>query len=89
MHLLTSSNTISYERRVYAMLDMIGDIGGFYDAMVLAFSLIMSNYSPNLFLASVISSIFRVAFDDGSGEGGEKVSSSELKNYQRKNKYKD
>ena len=59
-----SSNAVSHERRVYALLDMVGDLGGFNDAIVILFSLLLGNYSPNLFFKSVIKAVFRVDTDD-------------------------
>jgi len=59
-----SSNAVSHERRVYALLDMVGDLGGFNDAIVIFFSLLLGNYSPNLFFKSVIKAVFRVDTDD-------------------------
>lgn len=59
-----SSKSVSHERKVYALLDMIGDLGGFSDAIVISFSLLLGNYSPNLFFKSVIKAVFRVDTDD-------------------------
>ena len=42
------------------MLDFIGDVGGFNDAISLMIEFIMSNYTGNLLLASLIKSFFKV-----------------------------
>ena len=55
-----SFNSFSHERHVYALLDMVGDIGGLTDATVLIFSALMGSYSPNLLGRSIIEAVFRV-----------------------------
>jgi len=55
-----SSKSIAHERKVYALLDSFGDIGGFSDAVLPVFKLIMGLYTPNFFFGSVIASLFKV-----------------------------
>jgi len=64
MGLFLSSKSISHERRVYAMLDMFGDVGGFRDAVILLFRTILGSYSPSLFFASVLQAVFWVDTED-------------------------
>ena len=44
-----SSKQIKRTRKVYQLLDMLGDIGGFFDAVFMIFELLMSYYAPGLF----------------------------------------
>jgi len=64
MDITLSSKSISHERRVYALLDMFGDVGGFSDAIMMLFSTILGGYSPSLFFASVLQAVFRIDTDD-------------------------
>jgi hypothetical protein len=41
-------------------MDMMGEVGGFNDALFLIFELFMSYYAPTLFMQSLIKSIFLV-----------------------------
>jgi hypothetical protein len=48
------------ERRVYSILDMIGDIGGFNDALILMFKVIVSTFTGSMFYMDLIPSLFTV-----------------------------
>ena len=43
----------NYERQVYTFMTLIGDIGGFYGAILTIPSLILSNYSKTMFESSL------------------------------------
>ena len=45
-----SGRQVLWSRKVYQLLDMIGDIGGFNDALVMIFESFMGYYAPVLFL---------------------------------------
>ena len=55
-----SSKQIKKTRKVYQLLDMIGDIGGFSDAIFMIFEFLMGSYAPGLFMSSLIKSLYRV-----------------------------
>ena len=46
-----------YERQVYTFLQLLGDFGGFYGAIVMAPSFILSFYSPKMFDSDLISTV--------------------------------
>jgi len=60
IYVQASSKSISHERRVYAILDAFGDVGGFSEIILIIFGALIGSYSPNLFFRSVIRSVFRV-----------------------------
>jgi len=39
---------------------MLGDIGGFSDAIVLICSILLGNYTPRLYLNSILKNVFKV-----------------------------
>ena len=41
-------------------MEMLGDIGGFQDAILIVFGALMGSYTPNLFTTSIIKSFFRI-----------------------------
>ena len=41
-------------------MDLIGEVGGFNDALFLIFEFFMSYYAPTLFMQSLVKSIFKV-----------------------------
>jgi len=47
---------------------MIGEIGGFNDAIMLIFEFAMSFYVPGLFIASFVKSVFLLDQLDGSSK---------------------
>jgi hypothetical protein len=55
-----ASKGFTQERRVYSLLDMIGDIGGFNDALVLIFKLIVTTFTGSMFYMDLIPSLFTV-----------------------------
>jgi hypothetical protein len=50
----------SQERRVYSLLDMIGDIGGFNDALVLIFNVIVTTFAGSMFYMDLIPNLFNI-----------------------------
>lgn len=58
--LMVSEKSNTTERHVYKLLEFIGDIGGFNDALVLVLEFFMAFYSPPFFAASLVKSLFLV-----------------------------
>jgi len=58
MELYQSPKKFTHERTVYSFLNMIGDIGGFADAITIAFTFVMSFYSPALLNRSLLKKMF-------------------------------
>ena len=54
MELYQSPRKFTHERTVYSLLDTIGDIGGFADAIKYMLTFIMSFYSPALLNRSLV-----------------------------------
>jgi len=44
-----SYNKVNYERRIYSFFDMLGDVGGLNDALVLIFSYVLRIFTPVFF----------------------------------------
>jgi len=61
-----SARHITYERTSYQLLDMIGEVGGFNDAIMLIIEFAMSFYVPGLFVASFVKSVFLLDQLEGS-----------------------
>jgi len=55
-----SPKTQNYERNVYTVLNMLGDIGGFNDALVIICTLLTSQFVPAFFAADFIQSAFKL-----------------------------
>jgi hypothetical protein len=41
-------------------MDLIGEVGGFNDALFLIFEFVMSYYTPTLFIQSLVKSMFQI-----------------------------
>ncbi len=54
-----------YERRTYSLLDMIGDVGGFTEALYVLSMLMVTMFAQKMFNASQIRDLFHVRIDTG------------------------
>ena len=54
---------IEYERVIYSFFDMVGDIGGFGEAVYIFCLILVSGYANRMFIASVIRDMFKVRLD--------------------------
>ena len=54
---------IEYERRVYHFFDLLGDVGGFFEALYVLSQLAVSGIASKLMFASMIRDIFQVRID--------------------------
>ena len=52
-----------YSRRIYSVLDLFGDLGGFAEAMVILGSVFVTSIASRMFLASLIRDIYHVRVD--------------------------
>ena len=53
-----SERSVIHQRTVYKLLDFVGDIGGFHDALLLLIELAMAYYTPTFFTSSAIKTFF-------------------------------
>jgi len=49
-----------YERTVYSVMDLLGDVGGFNDAVEEITQVLVGLLTPGIFLTSQIKSIFNI-----------------------------
>ena len=61
-----TNRVIEYERVIYSFFEMAGDIGGFGEFLNISFILMLSGYANRMFLASVISDMFKVRLSTGN-----------------------
>ena len=61
-----TNRVIEYERVIYSFFEMAGDIGGFGQFLKVTFVLMFSGYANRMFLASVISDMFKVRLSTGN-----------------------
>ena len=52
-----------YERRVYHFFDLLGDVGGFFEALYILSHLCVGGIASRLLFASIIRDIFHVRID--------------------------
>ena len=52
-----------YERRVYHFFDLLGDVGGFFEALYVLSHLVVGGIASRLLFASMIRDIFHVRID--------------------------
>lgn len=52
-----SNKKNSYERTAYTFLTLLGDFGGFNDAIIFLISLFMSSYSSKIYAAHIASEL--------------------------------
>ena len=55
-------NKSIYKREAYTVLNLLGDFGGFSDALALIFGLFFSFYSTNMFKATIAGEIPHASF---------------------------
>jgi hypothetical protein len=48
------------ERRVYQLLDFVGDIGGFFDAIKIIVEFVLSFYTGQFFMVSFVKNLFKI-----------------------------
>jgi len=51
-------------RRVYSLLDCLGDVGGLYDALFLISAFVVGTLPSDLFMAKLLRTLFRIASTD-------------------------
>jgi len=49
------------DRRVYSILDFLGDIGGLYDAVTMIAAFFISSFANDLFVVWVLKTLFQIA----------------------------
>jgi len=59
--LTSDSKTVT--RRIYSLFDMLGDVGGLNDALVLITSVILSGFTPAWFDVAKAKAIFKYRTD--------------------------
>ena len=47
------------KRKVYTILDMVGDIGGLYDGLIIITSFILTLYNTSAFDSALVANIFK------------------------------
>ena len=52
-----SDNITYYERKAYTFMDLLGDFGGFNDAIIFILSTIFAGYSSRMFEASIATTL--------------------------------
>jgi len=52
-----------YERRVYSLFDLIGDVGGFSEALYVVSMFVVSIFATKMFKAAQIRDLFHVRID--------------------------
>ena len=52
-----------FERRVYHFFDLLGDVGGFFEALYILSYLFVTGFASRLLFASIIRDIFHVRID--------------------------
>ena len=68
------SNRVNhYERVIYSVFDMLGDIGGFGEAIYFGCLILVSFYANRMYFASVIRDIFKVRLDTHGAQISELV----------------
>ena len=55
IELLLSDQKFEYERKVYTLMTLIGDIGGFQGAIIILPAFLLSFYTPKMFEAQLLS----------------------------------
>jgi hypothetical protein len=72
--LFLNDEKVIYDRRVYSILDLLGDIGGIIGAIEIVFSLLISGYADRNFSNSLVKVNFQYLFngeEDSDGKGNE------------------
>ena len=54
------SKTTSYQRQVFGLLDLFGNIGGVNEVLEIAGSLIVGLFSGKIFIFSILSALYQV-----------------------------
>ena len=52
-----SDNITYYERKAYTFMDLLGDFGGFNDAIIFIVSTVFATYSARMFEASIATTL--------------------------------
>lgn len=52
------AETINHERKIYALFDLLGDIGGVMEFLVIGFSLFILPFAEHLFILAATKEIF-------------------------------
>ena len=55
--IVLDNNKDYYERSAYTFLTLLGDFGGFNDAIFFLISLFLSSYSAKMYMATVVTQI--------------------------------
>jgi hypothetical protein len=70
--LFLNDEKVIYGRRVYSILDLLGDIGGIIGAIEIVFSLLISGYADKNFSNELVKDNFQYLHkDDGNSKGNE------------------
>ena len=58
-----SNRVNEYERVIYSIFDMAGDVGGFAEFIYIACLVVTSSYASRMFFGKVMSEMFRIRLD--------------------------
>jgi len=61
IHLSMSQSIIISDRRVYSILDCLGDVGGLYDAVTLIAAFLVGSLANDIFTAEILKTLFKIA----------------------------
>jgi hypothetical protein len=59
LHIALKGEQKLYKRKVYSLLDMMGDIGGLHDALFLLASFLIGSYNASMFDLAVVRNLFK------------------------------
>ena len=79
-HIELSNKKYSYNRRAYTILDLLGDFGGFNDAILMICGVFMKYYSKTLFKATISQEFDQAADPDPANLDRLRNMHQELKN---------
>ena len=59
LHIALKGEQKLYKRKVYSLLDMMGDIGGLHDALFLLASFLIGSYNASMFDLALVRKLFK------------------------------
>jgi len=72
--LFLNDEKVIYSRRVYSILDLLGDIGGIVGAIEIVFAMLLSGYADRNFSNAIIRDNFQYLYKkDGLGNVGNEI----------------
>ena len=91
INILQDSTSDFYERRVYAFMDIIGQLGGFFEVLGIIGGFLVSRFSTRIFYYSLFNKLYHITIKDNSKEDepiskNSKISPKVSNKFKRKNK---